>query len=48
MFDLDGKLIGLIYSGHHLVVGYPRPVRVPVGVAQVLPADFILHLLGRG
>ena len=50
LFDLEGKLIGLVYSGHQVVAGSGRGfggVRIPLGVAHILPADFIQHLLGR-
>lgn len=50
VFDMQGGLVGLIYSGHQISVGGGRGfggARIPLGVGHVLPAHMILHLLGR-
>jgi S1-C subfamily serine protease len=50
VFDMNGKLVGLIYSGHQVVAGSGRGfggVRIPLGVGHILPAYMIGHLLGR-
>ena len=45
VFDMDGNLVGLIYSGHQ--VSSPFGIRIPLGVGHILPAHMIELLLGR-
>lgn len=49
VFDMAGALVGLVYSGNQVVVpsrGFSA-VRIPLGVAHVIPASVIEYLLAR-